>query len=135
MNALLRRLRRQDGHVSLWVIIIGVTIMTAAGMAYDGADKANDSRRATLIANEAGRAAGQELSTDVVTGGGVTLDLTSAAAAARTYLAAAGVDGDVEVQGTRILIRTSVPWEPSVLPLPSDTLTGTATVDAQEVAP
>ena len=53
----------------------------------------------------------------------------------RTYLDSAGAEGSVSVEGTQVVIRTSLPWEPSVLPLPSDTLTATATVDAQEVAP
>ena len=133
--AVLRRLRGEDGHVTIWVMIIGVTIMTAGGMVYDGADKANQARRATMIANEAGRAASQELSADVVAGEGVSIALAGAADAARTYLDSAGAEGSVSVEGTQVVIRTSLPWEPSVLPLPSDTLTATATVDAQEVAP
>ena len=75
--AVWRRLRGEDGHVTIWVMIIGVTIMTAGGMVYDGADKANQARRATMIANEAGRAASQELSADVVAGEGAATSYLS----------------------------------------------------------
>lgn len=128
------RCNRDDGSVALWVVIIGAVLLTAGGLVYDSADKANDARRATMTANEAGRAAAQELSADVIGGTTYDIDTAGAADAARAYLSAADVDGSVTVDGTRVVITTSIHWEPKVLPLPTDTINGTATIETREVA-
>lgn len=129
-----RRLDREDGNVALWVIVVSAALLTAGGMVYDVADKANEARRATMTANEAGRAAAQELSADVIGGTTYEIDAVAAGDAAQEYLDAAGVDGNVAVDGTRVVITTSLDWEPSMMPLPADTVTGTATIDTREVA-
>lgn len=129
-----RLLDREDGNVALWVIVVSAALLTAGGMVYDVADKANEARRATMTANEAGRAAAQELSAEVIAGTTYEIDTAAAADAAQEYLDAAGVDGNVAVDGTRVVITTSLDWEPSMMPLPADTVTGTATIDTREVA-
>lgn len=123
----------EDGFVAVWVAIFAAVIVAGGGLLYDVADKANETRRATMIANEAGRAAAQELSADVISGAGFSLDTATAADAARAYLSAAGVQGTVTVKGTEVIVTAQVPWQPSMMPMPSDTLTGTATINAEEV--
>lgn len=125
--------KNEDGFVAVWVAIFAAVIVAGGGLLYDVTDKANQTRRATMIANEAGRAAAQELSADVISGTGFSLDTASAADAARAHLSAAGVDGTVIVEGTQVIVTTHMPWSPSMMPLPSDTLTGTATINAEEV--
>lgn len=129
-----RLLDREDGNVALWIIVVSAALLTAGGLVYDVADKANEARRATMTANEAGRAAAQELSADVIGGTTYEIDTVAAADAAQEYLDAAGVDGNVLVDGTRLVITTSLHWEPSMMPMPADTVTGTATIDTREVA-
>lgn len=129
-----RLLDREDGNVALWVIVVSAALLTAGGMVYDVADKANEARRATMTANEAGRAAAQEISAEVIGGTAYEIDAVAAGDAAQEYLDAAGVDGNVAVDGTRVVITTRLDWEPSMMPLPADTVTGTATIDTREVA-
>lgn len=129
-----RLLDREDGNVALWVIVVSAALLTAGGMVYDVADKANEARRATMTANEAGRAAAQEISAEVIGGTTYEIDAVAAGDAAQEYLDAAGVDGNVAVDGTRVIITTRLDWEPSMMPLPADTVTGTATIDTREVA-
>ena len=129
-----RLLDREDGNVALWVIVVSAALLTAGGMVYDVADKANEARRATMTANEAGRAAAQEISAEVIGGTSYEIDAVAAGDAAQEYLDAAGVDGNVAVDGTRVVITTRLDWEPSMMPLPADTVTGTATIDTREVA-
>ena len=129
-----RHLDREDGNVALWVIVVSAALLTAGGMVYDVADKANEARRATMTANEAGRAAAQEISAEVIGGTTYEIDAVAAGDAAQEYLDAAGVDGNVAVDGTRVVITTRLDWEPSMMPLPADTVTGTATIDTREVA-
>ncbi len=129
-----RLLDREDGNVALWVIVVSAALLTAGGMVYDVADKANEARRATMTANEAGRAAAQEISAEVIGGTTYEIDAVAAGDAAQEYLDAAGVDGNVAVDGTRVVITTRLDWEPSMMPLPADTVTGTATIDTREVA-
>lgn len=129
-----RLLDREDGNVALWVIVVSAALLTAGGMVYDVADKANEARRATMTANEAGRAAAQEISAEVIGGTSYEIDAVAAGDAAQEYLDAAGVDGHVAVDGTRVVITTRLDWEPSMMPLPADTVTGTATIDTREVA-
>ena len=123
----------EDGFVAVWVAIFAAVIVAGGGLLYDVTDKATETRRATMIANEAGRAAAQELSANVISGTGFSLDTAGAADAARAHLSAAGVNGNVTVAGTEVIVTTQVPWTPSMMPLPSDTLTGTATINAEEV--
>lgn len=124
---------QEEGYVAVWVAIFAAVIVAGGGLLYDVTDKANETRRATMIANEAGRAAAQELSADVIGGTSFSLDTAAAADAARTHLGAAGVEGTVTVDGAKVLVSAQVPWQPSMMPLPSDTLTGTATINAEEV--
>lgn len=129
------RIRHEsDGYVALWTVIIAGAILTGGGYVIDLTDKANETRRVTMVANEAGRAAAQELSADVISGGeSFNLDTAEAANAARSHLSAAGVEGDVRVDGTTVVITATQQWEPAMMPMPSDTLTGTSTINAEEV--
>ena len=51
------RLADESGYVAVWTVVIGGALMVAGGVVYDSADKANEARRVTMVANEAGRAA------------------------------------------------------------------------------
>ncbi|CAM4080976.1 hypothetical protein [Janibacter anophelis] len=128
------RLRDERGYVAAWTAVIGAALILVGGVVYDSADKANEARRVTLVANEAGRAAAQEVSSDVIAGKIATVDSSRAAQAAREYLSATGVDGTVTVDGSQVTVTTSAPWSPKIMPvLQPDTLTGTAVIDLEQV--
>ena len=128
------RLGDERGYVAAWTAVIGAALILVGGVVYDSADKANEARRVTLVANEAGRAAAQEVSSDVIAGSRATIDSGRAAQAARDYLSATGVDGNVSVSGSQVTVTTSAPWSPKIRPvLQPDTLTGTAVIDLEQV--
>lgn len=136
MRMLMRRLSDESAYVAVWTVVIGSALMLVGGVVYDAADKANDARRVTMVANEAGRAAAQEITTDAISGRAADVDPSRAAAAARDYLTAAGVDGDVSVSGTEVTVTTSSRWSPKIMPvLQPDTLTATTTVNLERVGP
>lgn len=131
-----RRLADESGYVAVWTVVIGSALMLAGGVVYDSADKANEARRVTMVANEAGRAAAQEVSPGVIAGSSAGVDPARAAQAARDYLAATGIDGDVSVSDTRVTVTTSQGWTPKIMPvLQPDTLTATSVVDLDRVDP
>lgn len=115
------------GSMTLWMVLIGVALLLGLGLSIDGAEKVAAGRRAEVAAAEAARAAAQHPAASSV-GGNPSVDAGQGAAAARSYLAAAGVPGSVRVSGDLIVVTTSVAWQPRFLPLPGQTLTGTATV-------
>lgn len=130
------RLTSERGYVALWTVVIGGALMSVGGVVYDAADKANEARRVTLVANEAGRAAAQEISPEAISGRAVTIDPARGASAARDYLQATDVDGTVSVEGTQVVVHTNSQWSPKIMPvLQPETLTGSATVDLEHVEP
>lgn len=127
-RARLQRLAQQEeGYVALWTALLVVGLFTLAGLVYDGASRGSAARRAVMVANEAARAADQELTAEAITGQQAQVDPARGAAAARDYLAAAGVHGSVVVEGDTVRITTSLPWSPSFTPLPAKAVTGSAT--------
>ncbi|MDN5716267.1 MAG: hypothetical protein L0G89_03440 [Janibacter sp.] len=136
MPDMTRRLSDESAYVAVWTVVIGSALMLAGGVVYDSADKANESRRVTLVANEAGRAAAQEVSSEAIAGTSAHVDPSRAAQAARDYLAATGITGDVSVSGSTVTVTASQPWSPKVMPvLQPDTLTATSVVDLERVDP
>lgn len=120
-------LRREDGSATLWFAVIAAALFALAGLVADGSSKASAARVAQMAANEAARAAGQHLSADAIEGNAASVDPGPAANAAEDYLAQIHVSGSVSVQGTDVVVTTSVPWSPRFLPVGSTSLTGHAT--------
>ncbi|NDL60199.1 hypothetical protein F7O44_24300 [Phytoactinopolyspora sp. XMNu-373] len=85
--------------------ILAVALIAIIGLVFDGGVKVRNMQRADNAAAEAARAAGQHIDgTDL--GGGFGLDAGAAIAAARSYLAEAGVQGDVSISGDLITVTT-----------------------------
>lgn len=118
----------ERGSVSMLVITMVVAVVALLGLVVDAGDKARAARLASFSATEAARAAGQNPGHGEILGRASGVDASEAAAAARSYLAAAGVAGTVSVTGDTITIATTVPWEPRIYTvLPGKTMTATAT--------
>ncbi|WP_336921821.1 pilus assembly protein TadG-related protein [Aquipuribacter sp. SD81] len=91
-----RRVGGDRGSTTLFVVVLMVALLLAAGLVTDGAGRVQALQRADTVAAEAARAAGQELdAARAVQGDPGVLDTARAAAAARAHLAAAGVEGSV----------------------------------------
>lgn len=128
------RLNDESAYVAVWTVVIGSALMLVGGMVYDVADKANEARRVTLVANEAGRAAAQEVTSGVIAGNSSDVDPERGAEAARAYLDSTGIDGQVSVSGTEVTVTTTQAWSPKIMPiLQPDTLTATAVTDLKRV--
>jgi len=103
MTTRMRRARRvgdERGSISIWVVLVAPAMIILAGLAVDGGGKVHAEQRATHLAEQAARVGGQQLRTgDAIRGVRAAADTAKAAAAARTYLAAADVSGTVTVRG------------------------------------
>jgi Flp pilus assembly protein TadG len=102
------RRRRDEGAVSVFVIVVVVALIAAIGLVVDGGGKIRALERADEAAREAARTGSQMLDVPAaVRGERVDLDPGAAGRAARTYLDAAGVEGTVSVSVSRALVTVS----------------------------
>ncbi|MHA6622898.1 pilus assembly protein TadG-related protein [Pseudonocardia sp. DLS-67] len=88
---------RGGGSVSTPMAISVLAMMLVVGFAIDGVRAAQGVARADALAEEAARAAGQELDPAGLAQGVIRVDPGPAAESARRYLDAAGVEGDVVI--------------------------------------
>jgi len=104
------------GSVTLLLVVAVLGLFAAVGLVVDGAGKVRALQRADDVAAEAARAAGQALDpAAAVQGRRGGVEPVAAAAAARAYLAAAGVTGTVTVTGGRVRVTTTVVYRPVLL--------------------
>ncbi|MFD9052994.1 pilus assembly protein TadG-related protein [Streptomyces zaomyceticus] len=86
------------GSLSPFYALSGIGIIMIMGLLVDGGGALNATNRATGLAQEAARAAGQQLYIPAaVQGTEITVDPDAAVAAAQDYLAAQNVSGTVNV--------------------------------------
>lgn len=114
----LRELADDDrGSFTVFAITSMLMFIVIIGLVVDGGGQIRNLQRADTAAQEAGRAAGQAVNPAVVTrGDGGQIDPGAAAAAARSYLAAAKVAGTVTVTGAGTLqITTTTSYSPVFL--------------------
>lgn len=126
---------RESGAFSFYAIGVVMVLALVIGLLVDGSSKIQAINDAQSAAQEAGRAAGQNLTPDAITGRAANVDPGQAAVAAQSYLAQAGVDGSVSVSGTTITITTNKSWSPRLIPIGGGSVHGHATVDTQRVNP
>jgi Flp pilus assembly protein TadG len=113
------------GSFSLMLAVLGIALLVAIGLVVDGGRYITAAQLADNAAGEAGRAAGQHISSAAVLGQHPQVDTARAVQAARDYLTAAGVDGTVSVTGSEITITTTVERRPVLL-----TVAGVSTIAA-----
>ncbi|MEV8027455.1 pilus assembly protein TadG-related protein [Cellulosimicrobium funkei] len=117
---ILARLRRggsERGSVTVWLVMAAFIMVIFFGVAIDLTGQANAQQRVHDVAAQAARAGGQQLNAaQAVRGLGVKADPYAAAQAARTYLAASGVEGTVSVEGgTTVRVHTSDVYATKIL--------------------
>ncbi len=108
-SALTEGRRRDRGSMSLFFAVTTVALLMVMGLLVDGGGALNASNRATSLAQEAARTAGQQLDpAQAIEGTAITIDPDAAQVAAQDYLAAAGVQGDVTIDGTGRTLTVTV---------------------------
>lgn len=128
------------GSMSLFMAMSALAILMVLGLLVDGGGALNASNRATSLAQEAARTAGQQLDpAQAVEGTAITIDPEAARAAALDYLAAANVQGDVQItdggQSLTVTVRDSYATHfASLLGVGTINVDGTATAHLQTQA-
>lgn len=103
-----RRRHDERGSLSLFFVVVVISMLAAVGLVVDGSRQVSAQRHAEAAAEDAARAGGQAISSSALTGQSeLSVDTGRAAAAARGNLSAAGVDGDVSVNGTTLTVTTT----------------------------
>jgi len=104
-----RPARRDDGKITLLVLVFMIAILAVIGLSVDGGAEIRALQRADNIAADAARTAGQAIdATHAIPGGAKVVDPGAAVAAASAYLAAAGVTGTVGVSQDRQQVTVTV---------------------------
>jgi len=112
------KLRNERGAVTAWLASWTVAMILVIGIAVDLGGQVHAQQRAHDLAAQAARVAGEHVDpAQAITGTATTADPGAAKAAARSYLAAAGVEGTVTLthQGTRITVQVTDHYQPVFL--------------------
>jgi hypothetical protein len=131
-------IRRDAGAVSIFLAVIGLALLMAAGLAVDGGRKVAALREASHVADNAARAAAQAVDPDTLRSGSeIRLLPEEAVAAATDYLASVGQTGQISVDGDRATVSVTLTAQPRLLPTGPMTVTATETAIAvtEEPAP
>lgn len=98
------------GSVTIFFLVVMSGIVLIIGLVVDGSRAASATGRADAYAQEAARAAAQQITyASALNGGGPALDVANATAAAQQYLAAAGVTGTVRITSpTQVTVSTTL---------------------------
>lgn len=128
----------ERGSVTVWMITTALTMIVLVGLAVDLGGQVLAKQHAQVIAFEAARAGGQQLTgADAVLGQPLSVDPGAAVVAADTYLAGApDVTGTASVAGTVVVVDTTTTYPTKFLGLigiSSLTVTGHAEVQTVRV--
>lgn len=108
----------EDGAITVFVVALTLALMVVAGLVYDGGRILASRQQARDLADNAARAAAQQVDLDALRAGSPPgLDAAAAEAAARDYLAATGHDGDVIVTGDTVEVTVPITTEMVLLQL------------------
>ena len=101
--------RRDKGSVTIWLALASFVMIVLVGVAVDLSGQVYAQQHARDIAAQAARTAGQQIDASLgVRGIGAQTNTAQAVAAAKSYIAAAGMEGDTSVTGGGTTITVSV---------------------------
>jgi Flp pilus assembly protein TadG len=124
-----RHIDREAGQVTALWAVLALALLVLGGVVYDGGQILTARRHAHNLASQAARAGAQAFDVDAVLAGTAALDPVAAEAAARDFLRARGVTGNVTVTSTSIEVTVTLDQQTPLLSLVgiSDrTVSGTA---------
>jgi Flp pilus assembly protein TadG len=110
--------RRDKGSVTIWLALASFVMIVLVGVAVDLSGQVYAQQHARDIAAQAARTAGQQIDASLgVRGIGAQTNTAEAIAAATSYIAAAGLEGDTSVTGggTTITVRVVDTYETKFL--------------------
>lgn len=112
-----RELSDDEGSLNLFFIVVVVALFALVGLVVDGGGKIRSVERASDVAAQAARQGGEAINAGTaIGGGGGIVDTGAAKRAAQAYLAAAGVQGNVEVTaGNSLTVETTITYTPTFL--------------------
>jgi Flp pilus assembly protein TadG len=125
--------RAESGALTLFVAILFPALLAFAGLVIDAGTKLDNYENASAYAQEAARAgAGQVNQSEAYSDATFVVDEPEALAAARAYLAAAGVSGSVSAVGDdAIRVTVTITTPTKILSIVGiDTVTSTSTATA-----
>ena len=139
-RGLTARLRAEEtGSIGLMLAVLAVALLAMVGLVVDGAGKARALTRADDVAAAAARSAAQAVDLGTVRGDDPAgVNPARARAAARDFLADAGLTGDVNVTagGRELTVTARDTYRPvflSAIGVGPMTVTGQASVDLAQV--
>ena len=101
--------RRDKGSVTIWLALASFVMIVLVGVAVDLSGQVYAQQHARDIAAQAARTAGQQIDASRgVRGIGAQTNTAQAIAAAKSYIAAAGMEGDASITGGGTTITVSV---------------------------
>ena len=101
--------RRDKGSVTIWLAVASFVMIVLVGVAVDLSGQVYAQQHARDIAAQAARTAGQQIDASRgVRGIGAQTNTAQAIAAAKSYIAAAGMEGDASITGGGTTITVSV---------------------------
>ena len=101
--------RRDKGSVTIWLALASFVMIVLVGVAVDLSGQVHAQQHARDIAAQAARTAGQQINASRgVRGIGAQTNTAQAIAAATSYIAAAGMEGDASITGGGTTITVSV---------------------------
>jgi Flp pilus assembly protein TadG len=105
----MRDSRRDKGSVTIWLALASFVMIVLVGVAVDLSGQVYAQQHARDIAAQAARTAGQQIDASLgVRGIGAQTNTAQAIAAAKSYIAAAGMEGDASITGGGTTITVSV---------------------------
>lgn len=134
MRRLLAKLRRaaQRGDSAVTFVLLVPVLILVVGLVVDTAGQIQASEQATSVAQAAARAgANGGADPELPASGAVQISPGQAANSARQYLAAAGLQGTVAVNGRTVTVTAQKNYRTKFLSMFVSTLTGTGTASAQ----
>ena len=124
--------RRDKGSVTIWLAVASFVMIVLVGVAVDLSGQVYAQQHARDIAAQAARTAGQQINASLgVRGIGAQTNTAQAIAAAKSYIAAAVMEGDASITagGTTITVSVVDTYETkflSIIGLTSLRVTGSA---------
>ena len=101
--------RRDKGSVTIWLALASFVMIVLVGVAVDLSGQVYAQQHARDIAAQAARTAGQQIDASLgVRGIDAQTNTAQAIAAATSYIAAAGMEGDASITGGGTTITVSV---------------------------
>ncbi len=107
--------RDERGAATVFVVLLAVALLTAAGLVIDGGYALAAKRSSMAQAEQAARVAADQLSETALRSGEPVLVDAQAQAAAQAYLRNAGVSGTVSIAAGEVTVSVSEQYRPAIL--------------------